>query len=155
MDRIELKIILLLLFLFCSSTIYYEDMTIILNDLNVDLIDAKPLNYYEWESIYRNSTYLKPKNFIKIIKNNNISKVYYFISNCQSANVVNFYFKNQNQSFECVIIYEQNHVIIQSCQTRDNRIYALENQTLMIIIVCICLFGLYILHKRMYHSRHN
>ena len=111
-------------------------MIIILNDLNVELIDAKPLKYYEWESIYRNSTYLEHENFIKFIKDYNISKVYYFISNCQSANVVNFYFKNQNQSFGCVIIYEKNNIVNPSYHIRYEILFWIA----LIILIGLGLF---------------
>ena len=124
-------------------------MTIILNDINV--VNARNLNYYEWENIYKNNTYLDPENFIKIIKENNISQVHYFISNCPSANVVNFYFKHQDQSFACVVIYKKDHTVNQSCLT-NQRLSRLEFQILMLIIVCISLFILYLLHKH-YHQK--
>lgn len=132
------------LILICSSTIYYEDMTMVLNEFNVELIDAKNLNYYEWERVYRNNTYIDPDNFIDLVKDFNIISVHFFISNCPSANVVNFYLKHQDQSFACVVVYKKNHVVDQSYLTR---IASLERQSIIFLIIIISFLALHFITK--------
>lgn len=68
----------------------------VLEDLRaqgVATVDTDTLSYSEWERVYRDPEYHTLDEFLRLVGERNISTVYYHEVLCPSANMVEFYFK--------------------------------------------------------------